>query len=128
MSTSPFASLENATLTFKSSAQAMEVDEWGNRLPVQEDLVIRCWLKEDKPSPGMLDIDEEMYPGVSDSYQNVKGYCIEPQFLPDSVTHLSEAIAVIGGQVGRFVLRRGIDGMATYITGSPIRGVFRRTV
>ncbi len=127
MSTSPFAFLENATLTFKVSSQLMEVDEWGNRLPIQQELVFRCWLKEDNSYSGHTNIDESIYPGISDSYQNVKGYCIEPRFLPESITHLSEAIAVINGQVGRFVLRRGIDGMATYITGSPIRGVFRRT-
>ena len=125
---SPFASLENATLTFKSSSQSMEIDEWGNRLPVQEDFVVRCWLKEyTNPREGDS-VKESVYAGVSESLQTLAGYCIEPQFLPESITHFSEAIAVISGQKGRFILYRGLDGMATSITGTSIKGLFRRTL
>lgn len=122
---SPFASLENATLTFSLSSQSMEIDEWGNRLPVQEDLVVRCWLAVD--SNGSFVGDYAM-PGVDESEQTLKGYCIDPMFLPDLITHGSEAIAIIGSTKGRFILYRGLDGIATPVTGSSLKGVFRRQV
>ena len=122
---SPFASLENATLTFKSSSQSMEVDEWGNRLPVQEDLVVRCWLAVDSKGGSVQDY---AMAGVDESEQTLKGYCVDPMFLPDVIAHGSEAIATIGSAKGRFILYRGIEGIATPVTGSPLNGIFRRQV
>lgn len=118
---SPFSSLENASLVFPVPSQQMEVDEWGNFAPVAGELTVRCWLSATTLSGVVL-------PGVDESAQDIKGYCIDPMFLPDYITHGSEATATIGNTKGRFTLYRGLDGIATSVTGSPLSGVFRRQI
>lgn len=124
---SPFASLENASLIFSVPSQQMDADEWGNITPVADKLTVRCWLSA-TALPGQKAVVDVVLPGVDESAQNLKGYCIEPMFLPDYITHGSEAIATIGSEKGRFILYRGLDGIATPVTGSPLSGVFRRQV
>lgn len=124
---SPFSSLENASLVFPVSSQQMEVDEWGNFAPVAGELTVRCWLSATTLS-GQKAVSDVVLPGVDESAQNLKGYCIDPMFLPDYITHGSEALATIGNTKGRFTLYRGLDGISTSVTGSPLSGVFRRQI
>jgi hypothetical protein len=102
MSQSPFPT--NAKLTFHlPTGQTVTDPETGNVISVLGDLDVECYLKPDgvQSNRGVADAS----PGVQTPTETMSGRMTNPIYVPASIPVLAEADAIVGGQVGKFLMR-----------------------
>ncbi|MBW4421785.1 MAG: hypothetical protein KME13_21625 [Myxacorys californica WJT36-NPBG1] len=101
MSLSPFPT--NAKLTFHlPTGQTVTDPATGNVISVLGDLDIECYLKPDGVQSNRS-IDAS--PGVQTPSEAMSGRMTNPIYVPASIPVLAEADAIVGGQVGKFLMR-----------------------
>jgi hypothetical protein len=78
---SPFLSVANAKLTFRVSGDSLEVDAWGNIVPVEETVTIVALLQEAKKT-GISLPDRYRKEGLDINAKILEGFLVEPLELP----------------------------------------------
>lgn len=94
----------NATLTFHlPTGQVITDPETGNVTPILGDLVVEAYLKPDGVQANRAVNDTS--PGQQTPSEVMSGRMVNPQFLPPSISDLTQADAIIGGRTGKFLIR-----------------------
>ena len=103
MSSSPFFDFVNATLTFKVPG-AITLDPSGNPFSTSTQLIVKAMLTGDRRQAANF-----LRMGTGVDLIPLTGRCIEPLQLPPGLVADSVAIALIGDQVGEFILSGSIQ-------------------
>jgi len=121
MSSSPFFDFVNATLTFKVPG-VVTLDASGNPSSASTELIVKAMLTGDRRQAANF-----LRMGTGVDLIPVTGRCIEPLSLPSGLVADSVAIALIGNQVGEFILSGAIQSPYYPVTilGQRIVGNFR---
>ncbi len=130
---SPWSRFQNAVLTFPVYEEEFVIDpETGNPTRMSKPLQVLASLRPSNQSG--LDVRE--LPGLNPSAIAMKGYAVEPKYLPGTIRQQDKAGIVItdaatGNQLtGEFIIDSLVQsrfGVVTQALGTKIEGYFQQT-
>lgn len=124
--TTPFASFQNAVITFKIPSGSPTVDEYGNTKDTLIDWSVIAFLKQKKKStPTAQDIALGNIEGI-----RIEGKCVEPRFLHSSILPQQLGICVLNGISYQFKYEPSIPSPfypENEILGQRISGIITQT-
>jgi len=124
---SPFPA--NAILIFEVPTDEFVTDELGNLKPKIREESVKAYLTADSRSDSMASKRprDDLHIGVDESEELMKGYAVEPQFLPKGVRRARATISGVEGTLALILITPSpFVEIIKEAIGQEVVGIFKR--